>query len=155
MWCPIGIPFHGNGGYGDGRCGCKPLFQIVIFWLTFSQVEPPAVIVDYDRDMIRIVERRRRAIEGGIIEVPLRRSDLPDEPREIAPVFVVADAAAFRGEIKLVPPLQLSLRRQRRLVRCLAADQITAHRDQRLAAFWPQHSDVIRDPPSPIEAREN
>jgi hypothetical protein len=88
--------------------------------------------VDHDGDVIRIVEGRRAAIERGIIEVPLRRSDLPDELRKIVPVFVVAGPAAFGGEIILVPPLQLGLWRQRRLVGFLAADQITAHGDQAL-----------------------
>src|SRR5271154_5704887 len=59
------------------------------------------------------------------------------------------------GKIKLVPPLELSLWRQWHPAGCLAADQITAHRDERLAAFWPEHGDVISCPRSPIEPREN
>ena len=55
--------------------GGKPLFQIVVFRLAFSQAEPPAVIVDHDGDVIRIVEGRRAAIERGVVEVPLRRSE--------------------------------------------------------------------------------
>jgi hypothetical protein len=38
-----------------------------------AKAEAPAVIVDHDADMIRIVEGGRRAIEGGIVKVPLRR----------------------------------------------------------------------------------
>ena len=102
----IGIAFKGDGGHGDDRTFGKPLFQIVIFRLAFSQAEPPAVIMDHDGDMIRIVEGRCAAIERGIIEVPLRRSDLPNELRKVVPVFVVAGAAAFRGKIILVPPLR-------------------------------------------------
>ena len=34
----------------------KPLSQIVIFRLAFSQAEPPAVIMDYHADMIRVVD---------------------------------------------------------------------------------------------------
>src|ERR1017187_204119 len=46
VWRTIGITFHGNGGHGnDGGFG-KPLFQIVIFRLAFSQTQSPAVIVD-------------------------------------------------------------------------------------------------------------
>ena len=63
--------------------------------------------MNYDRDMIRVVERRRAAIEGGVIEVPFRRRELPDELRKVAPVFLIADAAALGGEIVLLPPLQL------------------------------------------------
>jgi hypothetical protein len=55
--------------------------------------------MDHDRDMIRVVEGRFAAIERGLIEVPLRRSDLPDELGKIVPVFVIAGPAAFRGKI--------------------------------------------------------
>ena len=79
VWCTIGVTFKGDGRYGDDRACSKPLFQIVIFRLAFSQAEPPAVIMDDDADMIRIVEGRRTAIEGCIIDVPLRRSELPDD----------------------------------------------------------------------------
>ena len=68
--------------------------------------------MDHDADMIRVVEGGCAPIERGIIEVPLRRSELPNELRKIAPVFVVAGPAAFRGKIKLVPPMELSLWRQ-------------------------------------------
>src|SRR5215203_2460096 len=113
--CTIGITFKGNGGHGDDRTFGKPLFQIVIFRFAFSQAEPPAVIMDHDANMIRVVEGRCAAIERGIIEVPLRRSGLPNELSKIVPVCVVTSPAAFRGEIILVPPLELSLWRQRHL----------------------------------------
>ena len=57
-----------------GACG-KPLFQVVVFRLAFRQAEPPAIIVDHDGDVIRIVEGRRAAIERGVVEIPLRRSE--------------------------------------------------------------------------------
>ena len=37
VWRAIGITFKGNGGHGDDRTFGKPLFQIVIFRLAFSQ----------------------------------------------------------------------------------------------------------------------
>ena len=83
----------------------KPRFQIVIFRLAFSEAEPPAVIMDHDGDVVRVVERRRSAIERGIVEIPFRRCDLPDELPEIVPIFVVAEHAAFSGKIILIPPL--------------------------------------------------
>ena len=90
MRCTIGVAFHGDRGDGDDRNFGKPLFQIVIFRLAFGQAKPPAVVVDHDVDVVRVVERRCAAIEGGIIEVPLRRSQLPDELGEIVTVFGVA-----------------------------------------------------------------
>src|SRR5882762_8628020 len=44
----------------------------------FSQCETPPIIVDRDADVIRIVQGRGTAIEHRVIEVPLRRCDLPD-----------------------------------------------------------------------------
>ena len=69
MWCAVGITFQRNGGHGDDRARGKPLFQIVIFRLALSQAEPPAVIMDHNGDVLRVVEGRRGAIERGIIEV--------------------------------------------------------------------------------------
>src|SRR5918998_3104821 len=106
--------------------------------------------MDHDADVIRVVEGRRAAIERGIIEVPLRRSGLPNELCKIVPVFLVAGPAAFGGEIILVPPLELSLWRQGHLVGFRAADQITTHGDQGLAALWPECRDDVGRPRSPI-----
>ena len=139
----VGITLKGDGGHRNDRRLGKPLFQIVIFRLAFGEAETPAVIVDHDGDVIRVVEGRRRAIERGIIEVPLRRSKLPDELRKVVPVFVVAVPAAFGGKIILIPPLELGLWRQWRLPGFLAADQIAADRDQRLAALGPKPGDNI------------
>jgi hypothetical protein len=97
-------------------------FPVVIFQLAFSHSEPPAVIVDNDIDMIRIVEGHRCAIERGVIERPLRRSNLPNEPRKFVPVFFVAGPATFCGKIKLVPPFELSFWRQWLLTGFLVAD---------------------------------
>ena len=82
--CAVGIAFEGNRWHGDVRTFREPLFQIVILPLAFSQPEPPAVIVDHDADMIRVVEGRCAALEGGIVEVPLGRGELPDEPGKVA-----------------------------------------------------------------------
>src|SRR2546425_11964230 len=106
--------------------------------------------MDHDADMIWIVEGRCAAIERGIIEVPLRRSDLPNQLRKVVPVFVVAGPAAFRGKVILVPPLELSLWRQRYLAGLLTADQIPTHGDDRLAALRPERRDDVGRPRPPI-----
>src|SRR5262249_16875363 len=97
---------------------------------------------------------RGAAVVGGVIEVPLRRSELPDELREVVPVFVVPGPAAFGGKVKLVPPFELGLRRQRHPAGFLAADQITAPRDEGFAALRPERRDDIGRPRSPIETGE-
>ena len=151
----IGITFKRNRRHGDDRTCGKPLFQIVILRFAFSQSEPPAIIMDHDADVIRIVEGRCAAIERGIIEFPLRRSDLPNELRKIVPVFVVAGPAALGGKIILIPPLELSLWRQRHLAGFLAADQITAHGDHGLAALRPERRDDVGRPRSPITTSDD
>src|ERR1700722_13605629 len=105
----VGVAFHRNGWNADGRALRKSIFEIGVFRLALDQAQSPTVVVNYDGDMIGVVERRGGTIKRGIIEIPLRRSKLPDELREVVPVFVVAGAAAFGGKIVLVPPLQFGL----------------------------------------------
>jgi hypothetical protein len=62
----------------------------------------------YDhRDMVRVIERRGRALECRLVEVPFRRGEPPDKLGEVATVSFVASAAAIGGEIELVPPLPM------------------------------------------------
>ena len=107
------------------------------------------------RDVIRVVEGRRAALERGVVEVPLRRGELPDELGEVAPVLVVAGPAALGGEVVLIPPWELGLRRQRQLAGGLAADQIAAHRDERLAALRPERRDDVGRARAPVEAGDD
>src|SRR6266498_186028 len=152
MWGAIGVAFEGDRRHGDHRPFGEPLLQIVVFRLAFGQSQPPAVVVDHDLDVIRVVERRRAAIERGIFEVPLRRSGPPNELREVAPVVVVTDPSPFSCKVVLVPPLELSLRRQRQLAGFLAPDQIPTHGDERRAAFRPERREDVGRPRSPVEA---
>jgi hypothetical protein len=55
----------------------------------------------------------------------------------------------------MIPPGELGFRRQRLATRLRAADQVSAHGDERLAPFWPQGSDDIARAPSPVETAEN
>src|SRR5262245_18858821 len=155
VWCTIGVTLQRDGGHSDdGTCG-QLLFQLVIVPLAFSQTDPPAVTMDHDTDMIRVVEGCSAALERRIIEVPLRRSELPDELVKIMPVFFVASAAAFGRKIKLVPPFELSLGRQWHLVSFRVADQISTHGDSRLTAFRPQRRYDVGCPRSPIKTADD
>jgi len=127
VWGTIRIAFESNCGHGNGRKLGELLFEVVVLGFAFSQSDPPAIVVYNDGDMIRIVEGCCGAIKCGIIEVPLWRSNLPNELRKIAAVFVVAGTATLRREVVLVPPLEFHLRRQWLLVGCRAGDQIAAH----------------------------
>ena len=72
MMRAVGVAFHSDRGYcDDGPLG-EFLFQIVVFPLAVGEVEPPAVIVDHDRDVVRVVEGRRAAvIERGVVGSPI------------------------------------------------------------------------------------
>src|SRR5438132_8623114 len=105
--------------------------------------------------MFQIVESRRSALEGGLVEVPFGRSELPDQLRKVVPVFLVSGPAAFRGKVILVPPLEFSLRWQRYLAGLLAADQIPAHGDEGLAAFRPERRDDVGRARAPIKTGED
>src|SRR5258708_3902411 len=84
-------------GHGDDWPLEELRLQLVVPRLAGGKAEPPAVVVDDDADVIRVVEGRRGAIVGGVVEVPLWRGERPDELVEFAPVLAVALAAAFGG----------------------------------------------------------
>src|SRR5947208_8772509 len=107
MWRTIGVTFKSNGRDRDDRTRRKPCFELVVFRLTLGQPEPPAVVVNHQGDVIRVVERLRSPIERRIVELPLWRGCPPDQPGKLVAVVLVACAAAFRGEIVLVPPFEL------------------------------------------------
>ena len=133
----VGIAFKRDGGHRDDRTLSQLHFQVVIFRLTLCKALPPSIVVDDYGDVIGIVERRSRAVESGVVKVPFRRSELPDQPGEVMPVFVVTGLAAISGEVELVPPLKLGCRRQRQFTGSLAADEVTADGDQRFAPLRP------------------
>src|SRR5262245_42585905 len=155
MWRTIGIAFKRDGGHSNDRRFGQPLFKLVILRLAFSQSEAPAVTMDHYLDMIRVVEGRCSPIERSRIEVPFWRRKLPNEPGKITPIFFVAGSAAFGGKIKLIPPFELSLRRQWRLVSGRAADQITANGDHSFAAFRPKRANDVGGARSPIETTDH
>ena len=102
----VRVAFERYRGNGDRRKFRKALFKRGVFRLAFCKAETPAIIVDDDGDVIWIVEGRRASIERGVVEPPLRRCQTPDKFGELAAVFIVPQAAARCGEIKLIPPLK-------------------------------------------------
>src|SRR5579871_495086 len=122
MWCAVGVALHRDRGYADRRRRGELPLERIVARLPLRDPKPPAVVVDHDRDVIRVVERLGRAFIGRIIEAPLWRRGLPDQLVEIVAVLLVAGAAALGREIELVPPGEFSLRWQWRRVCLLAAD---------------------------------
>src|SRR5215212_3271217 len=107
--------------------------------------------MDHDRNMIRIVEGFRAALECGVVEAPLRRAELPDQLREVVAILVVADPTALGRKIELVPPLELSRWRQGHCASLLVADQITAHRNHCAATLRPERGHDVRGSRTPVE----
>ena len=138
------------GGPSASRCSSSSYSRLAL-----SEPEPPAVVVDHDGDVVGVVEGRGAALEGRVVEVPLRRGGLPDELGEVAAVLLVAGPAALGGEVVLVPPLKLGGGRQRHLAGVLASDQVAAHRDQARASFGPERRDDARCAGAPVEARDD
>src|SRR5215813_1242508 len=104
MWSAVRVAFKRDRGYGNvGELG-EPRLERIVLRLTFGQPETPPIVVDRNGDVIRIVEGRRRPIESGVIEIPLRRGALPDKLGKVSRVFFVAGPAALRGKVILVPP---------------------------------------------------
>ena len=147
----VGIAFERDRRHGDHRACREPLFQLVILRLALGQAEPPAIVVDDDIDVIGVVERRGAAIERRVVEAPFRRRGLPDQLRELVPVLLVAGAAALRREVELIPPLQLGLRRQRRLVRppgCRSGSRSPRPSPCSAPATAPRRCSAVRAPQS-------
>lgn len=64
----IGISFQGDGGHTDDQPLGQLLFQGVVLRLAFGQTKAPAIVMDHNADMIRIVEGHRGPRERGLIE---------------------------------------------------------------------------------------
>jgi hypothetical protein len=133
----VRVPFHGDRRHGNHRTRGQSLLQFIVLRLTLCQADSPAVVMNHNVQVIGILKRRGGAIEGGIVEVPPRRCELPNELRKVASILVVTRTPAVRREIELIPSGQFGLRWQRTLVGGLAANQITAHGYQATAAFRP------------------
>ena len=72
MRCTVGIALHGDRRYADHWRLGKPSFEFLVFRLAGGEAEPPAIVMDHDGDVVRVVECGGAAIERGIIELPLR-----------------------------------------------------------------------------------
>src|SRR5260221_13512181 len=94
----IGIAFKCDGGHGDDRTCCKTLVQISIFRLAFCQAKAPAIVVDHDINVIRLVECGGTTVERRIIEFPQRGCKLPNELRKVVARFAVTCPAGPSGE---------------------------------------------------------
>src|SRR4051794_18912116 len=98
---PVGVALEGDRRHRDPGCFGEALLQLAVLRFAFREPQPPAVVVDHDLDVIRVVERRRAPIESRVVEAPLRRGRSPDDLREVAPVLVIAGPALFGREVAI------------------------------------------------------
>src|ERR1700759_2279475 len=110
MRCAIGVAFQRDRRHGNVRGSSEALFECVVFGFAFGEAESPTIIVNYDGNIVRVIERPGAALERVVVEVPFRRRGLPDKFREITPVLVITEHTAMRREVVLIPPLVFSLR---------------------------------------------
>src|SRR3712207_3169334 len=111
MWGPVGLALECYCGYGNRRSFGERRFERIVLRFTRFQPQTPSIVVDHDADVIRVVERLRGAVEGGLVELPSRGCEPPNESAEVAPVFAVAALPPLGRKVVLIPPGILGLRR--------------------------------------------
>ena len=60
--------------------------EVGILRIALGKPKAMAVAVDHDIDIVRVVVRDSRPLEAGIVEMPVRRPLLPQNPRDASPV---------------------------------------------------------------------
>lgn len=69
---PVGITFQRNGWYADRWRRGKLLFQLRILWLAGGCTYAPAIIMDDNGYMIRVVKCCSGTVKRAVGKVPLR-----------------------------------------------------------------------------------
>ena len=105
--------------------------------------------------MIRIVEGRRVRSNVASSKSHFGEALLPDQLRELMQVFARNRLGRGRWRNSIGTTIAAQRRRQRLLARFLAADQIAADRDERLAALRPQRGHDVGRARSPIKAGDD
>jgi len=105
--------------------------------------------VKHDVDVVRIVKGRRGAVQGGVIEVPVRRVARPDHPRDVAPVGGETGSATLGQEVVEVPQASFEVGPNRSHGEAYVLDEVAVDRDEAGTAFWPQRGGDAGGPPQP------
>src|SRR5262249_27399411 len=92
----------------DGGClgrwqGREAPLQVGVLRISFGQAETMPITVNDNVDVVRIVVRRRRPFEDGVVEGPLGRPLFPQQAGDLTAVARQPGAAALTVEVELVP----------------------------------------------------
>src|SRR5207248_6984650 len=95
----ISVAFHRDRRHTYGRRRSDDLVEMRVPRFTLSKGYPPTVVVNDYRDVIRISERPRGAIERLVVKFPFRRRGLPDQFREFASISLEPSPSPFRCKV--------------------------------------------------------
>src|SRR5574341_375356 len=107
------------------------------------------------RDEVRVVERGGGAVINRIIEAPVRRPKLPEEPAKLVAVLFQAGPATLTMEVVLVPQAKLVFWRLWLDRSGNVLNVVAAPRYQPACSLGPQGSDDAGHTASPIVAGEH
>ena len=68
----IEIAGNGDRRYSDAWTREDFLLEVAVLRFAVGDAQSPAIIVNYDLDVIGIAERRCRALERRVVELPFR-----------------------------------------------------------------------------------
>lgn len=146
---------EGDARHADVRLLCEAGLQGRVRRVAGRQAMAVAVGVDHDVDEIGVVEGRRAALVGRVVELPDRRPHAPQQLAQRAPVLRQAGAAALGVEVILVPVPRLVFRRDGLPRRRDVLDLVAVDRDQARAALGPQRRGHAGRGSAPVVSREH
>ena len=130
-------------------------FDLGVRRIARHQREPVPVRLDHDLDEVRIVESGGAALERGVVELPARRPQLPQQAGDAPAVPGQAGAAALAMEVVLVPEPQFVFGRLRLQRPGDVLDVVAVERKQPRATLRPQRRHDAGRAPAPVVAGQH
>jgi hypothetical protein len=114
----------------DRRLGGETLLDRLQCRVARGQAVAVAVRLDRHRDEVGVVEARRGRVKGRIVELPVRRPQMPQQPGDVAAVLLEPGMSALGVEIPLIPEAMFLRRRGRMAGHGDVLDVVAADRNQ-------------------------
>src|SRR5947209_10848742 len=151
----IGQAVQGDSGDRDSRLRSQLLLDLVVGRGAGCVSEAMTVGVQHDVDVVGIGEGHRGAVQGGVIEVPVRRVARPDHPRDVAPVDGETGSATLSQEVVEVPEAGFEVGPDRDHGEADVLDEVAVDRDDASTTFRPQRGGDASGAPAPVIAGED